>query len=170
MESLDDSNPMYSRLVMVRSENDPDDDGLLEAHGIMQLNLHADLVVLSACQTARGRFGAAEGMVGMSWAFLLASVPTMVASQWKVDSGSTAKLMINFHKNLENSRTNDSSKAGALRSAALQVMREPRYKHPFFWASFVLVGTNQWFSIVDASRSAYFTAKVALRWKQLDRG
>ena len=58
---LDDNNPMYSRLVMARNENDPDDDGLLEAREIMQLNLHADLVVLSACQTARGRVGAGEG-------------------------------------------------------------------------------------------------------------
>jgi CHAT domain-containing protein len=49
---------MYSRLMMARVESDPDDDGLLEAREIMQLNLHANLVVLSACQTARGRIGA----------------------------------------------------------------------------------------------------------------
>src|SRR5213079_3293397 len=93
---LDDSSPMYSRLVMARAENDPNDDGLLEAREIMRLDLHADLVVLSACQTARGRIGAGEGMIGMSWAFFVAGVPTMVASQWKVDSTSTAKLMVDF--------------------------------------------------------------------------
>ncbi len=61
---LDDTSPMYSRLVMARAENDPNDDGLLEAREIMQLDLHADLVVLSACQAARGRIGAGEGMIG----------------------------------------------------------------------------------------------------------
>jgi CHAT domain-containing protein len=138
---LDDSNPMYSRLVMARSENDPDDDGLLEAREIMQLNLHADLVVLSACQTARGRIGAGEGLVGMSWAFLVAGAQTTVASHWKVDSASTATLMIDFHKRLKGRLADDAStKADALRLAALDLMKERRYRHPFFWASFAIIG------------------------------
>src|SRR6185295_14875863 len=136
---LDDISPIYSRLVMARAENDPTDDGLLEAREIMQLNLHADLVVLSACQTARGRIGAGEGMVGMSWAFFMAGVPTMVASQWKVDSASTAKLMIEFHRVLKDQTSNGAStKANALRQAALDLMKEPRYRHPFFWAGLVM--------------------------------
>jgi CHAT domain-containing protein len=140
---LDDSNPMYSRLVMARAENDPNDDGLLEAREIMQLNLHAGLVVLSACQTARGRVGAGEGMVGMSWSFFVAGVPTMVASQWKVDSASTATLMINFHKRLKNQTSTDgSTKANALRHAALDLMKERHYRHPFFWAGFVMIGNG----------------------------
>jgi len=140
---LDDGNPMYSRLVMARTENDPDDDGMLEAREIMQLDLRADLVVLSACQTARGRFSAGEGMVGMSWAFLVAGVPTMVASQWKVDSASTATLMINFHKRLKGGTASGrSAKAAALQQAALDLMRESRYRHPFFWAGFVLIGNG----------------------------
>lgn len=98
---LDDSNPMYSRLMMARVESDPDDDGLLEAREIMQMNLHANLVVLSACQTARGRIGAGEGVVGISWAFFVAGVPTTVVGQWKVDSASTASLMISFHRHLK---------------------------------------------------------------------
>jgi CHAT domain-containing protein len=139
---LDDASPMYSRLVLARAQNDPSDDGLLEAREIMQLDLHADLVVLSACQTARGRFGAGEGMVGMSWAFFVAGVPTMVASQWKVDSASTAKLMIDFHKALKQSAITPDSKARALQQAALTVMNDPRYRHPYFWAGFVLIGNS----------------------------
>src|SRR6185295_9130276 len=124
---LDDISPIYSRLVMARAENDPTDDGLLEAREIMQLNLHADLVVLSACQTARGRIGAGEGMVGMSWAFFMAGVPTMVASQWKVDSASTAKFMVDFHKRLKD-RTSENPlmKAEALRQAALSLKTDAR--------------------------------------------
>lgn len=138
---LDDASPMYSRLVMARAENDPNDDGLLEAREIMQLDLHADLVVLSACQTARGRVGAGEGMIGMSWAFFVAGVPSMVASQWKVDSASTARLMIDFHKRLRDETTDPHTKASALQKAALALMKDPRYRHPFFWAGFVILGS-----------------------------
>jgi CHAT domain-containing protein len=127
---------------MARDENDATDDGLLEAREIMQLNLHADLVVLSACQTARGRIGAGEGMVGMSWAFFIAGVPTMAASQWKVDSASTAKLMVDFHKRLKDGAPDSQTKARALRQASLALMKDPRYRHPYFWAGFVLMGRN----------------------------
>jgi CHAT domain-containing protein/Tfp pilus assembly protein PilF len=141
---LDDGNPMYSRLVMSRAANDQNDDGLLEAREIMQLNLHADLVVLSACQTARGRFGAGEGMIGMSWAFFVAGAPTMVASQWKVDSGATAMLMIEFHKQMKEGTSNGgASKASALRLAALELIKQTRYRHPFFWAGFVMIGDGR---------------------------
>jgi CHAT domain-containing protein/Tfp pilus assembly protein PilF len=136
---LDDNNPLYSRLLMARSGSDRDDDGLLEAREIIQLRLNAKLVVLSACQTAEGRIGAGEGMVGMSWAFLIAGTQTLVASQWKVDSASTAILMINFHKRLK-IQTAYSTKAAAMRQAALDVMKDARYKHPFFWAGFVMIG------------------------------
>lgn len=139
---LDDASPMYSRLVMARDKNDPNDDGLLEAREIMRLDLHADLVVLSACQTARGRFGAGEGIVGMSWAFFVAGVPSMVASQWKVDSASTARLMIDFHKRLKADGSTAGIKATALQQAALSLMKEPRYRHPYFWAGFVMIGRN----------------------------
>jgi CHAT domain-containing protein len=139
---LDDATPMYSRLVLARAQNDPSDDGLLEAREIMQLDLHADLVVLSACQTARGRIGAGEGMVGMSWAFFVAGVPTMVASQWKVDSASTAKLMVDFHKRLKDQSARSQTKAIALQQASLDLMKDPRYRHPYFWAGFVLLGKN----------------------------
>jgi CHAT domain-containing protein len=107
----------------------------------MQLALHADLVVLSACQTARGRIGAGEGMIGMSWAFFVAGVPTMVASQWKVDSASTAKLMIDFHKRLRAEGSRPAlNNASALQQSALNLMKDPRYRHPYFWAGFVMIG------------------------------
>jgi CHAT domain-containing protein len=126
---------------MARANDDPNDDGLLEAREIMRLDLHADLVVLSACETARGRIGAGEGMIGMSWAFFVAGVPTMVASQWKVNSESTAKLMIDFHKRLkEESSAQSQTTATALQQAALNVMKDSRYRHPYFWAGFVIIG------------------------------
>jgi CHAT domain-containing protein len=120
--------------------NHPGDDALLETRAIMQLNLHANPVVLSACQTARGRIGAGEGVIGMSWAFFVAGVPTMVVSQWKVDSTSTAKLRINFHRNLRNQ--NGMTKAQALRQSALELLKDKAYQHPFYWAGFVLIGNG----------------------------
>src|SRR6185369_541978 len=72
---LNNSSPMYSQLLLAQSEGNRNEDGLLEAWEIMKLNLNADLVVLSACETARGRVGAGEGMIGLSWAFFVAGSP-----------------------------------------------------------------------------------------------
>jgi CHAT domain-containing protein/TolA-binding protein len=138
---LDDSNPLYSRLLLASSS--ADDDGLLEAREIMKLNLNADLAVLSACQTARGTIGPGEGLIGMSWAFFIAGASTTVVSQWKVDSASTASLMVDFHRYLQSAdKQRPVTKAEALRQAALRLMADPKYRHPFFWSGFVVVGNG----------------------------
>lgn len=138
---LDDNNPLYSRLLLASSSED--DDGLLEAREIMKLDLHANLVVLSACQTARGEIGAGEGLIGMSWAFFIAGASTTVVSQWKVDSASTARLMVDFHRSLRGTDKQLAvSKAEALRQAALRLMSDSKYGHPFFWSGFVVVGNG----------------------------
>ena len=110
----------------------------------MNMNLHADMAVLSACETARGRVGAGEGVIGMSWAFFVAGVRTTVVSQWKVNSASTSLLMFNFYKGLKSGNAQEPGiKAAALRMAAISLLRDPRYRHPFYWASFVIVGSNE---------------------------
>jgi CHAT domain-containing protein/tetratricopeptide (TPR) repeat protein len=133
---LNDINPMYSHLVLAPG-NAGSEDGLLEAWEITSLDLNSDLVILAACETARGRVGAGEGMIGMSWAFFVAGSPTTVASQWKVESASTTQLMLEFHRNLRGARM---SKAKALQVAAISLLKKPEYRHPFYWAGFVLVG------------------------------
>lgn len=136
---LDDANPMYSR-VLLSPAADKSEDGLLEAWEMMGLDLHADMVVLSACDTARGRYGAGEGVIGMSWALFIAGSPTTVVSQWKVESASTTTLMLDFHRNLLAPHTRV-SKAEALRRTSLRLLRGPQpYRHPFYWAAFVVVG------------------------------
>ncbi len=140
---LNDSSPMYSQLLLAQAEADTREDGLLEAWEIMKLNLKADLVVLSACDTARGRVGAGEGMIGLSWAFFVAGSPTSVLSQWKVDAASTTELMMEFHRQLKAQMTNSVgsfSAARALREADLKLLRSERYRHPFYWAGFVVTG------------------------------
>jgi len=136
---LDNRNPMFSFLTLAHTAEDPNEDGLLEAREIINMDLHAKLAVLSACQTARGWVGAGEGVIGMSWALFVAGVPTTVASQWKVDSASTTSLMIDFHRRLTTQNAKQ-SKAEALRQAELGLLRSERYRHPFYWAGFVMIG------------------------------
>ena len=140
---LDDRNPMFSHLTLAQVAADAQEDGLLEAREIINMDLTAQMAVLSACQMARGRLGAGEGVIGMSWAFFVAGVPTTVASQWKVDSASTTSLMIDFHRRLTSVGANGKAKetrAESLRQAALVLLRSDRYRHPFYWAGFVMVG------------------------------
>ena len=138
---LDDRNPMYSRIILSRSKDDKRQDGMLEAWELMKLDLTAQMVVLSACQTARGRIGAGEGMIGMSWALFVAGSPAVVVSQWKVDSDRTTELMIAFHQNLVR-RKRGTTKAEALRAAALKLL-QGKYSHPVYWAGFVLIGNER---------------------------
>lgn len=138
---LDDRNPMYSRIILARPKDDKRQDGMLEAWELMKLDLTAEMVVLSACQTARGRIGAGEGMIGMSWALFVAGSPTVVVSQWKVDSDRTTELMIAFHQNLVR-RKRGTTKAEALRAAALKLL-QGKYSHPVYWAGFVLIGNER---------------------------
>jgi CHAT domain-containing protein/predicted negative regulator of RcsB-dependent stress response len=164
---LDNDNPLYSRLLLAGGSDG--EQSSLEAREIMQMDLHADLAVLSACETARGRVQEGEGLLGMSWAMFVAGTPTTVASQWKIDSAATARLMTYFHRMLKSqlfppeppatsalalrhplatyrmlwSRPWEElsiNKAKALQQAELKLMADPAYRHPFYWAGFVVVG------------------------------
>ncbi|HEX6733074.1 MAG TPA: CHAT domain-containing protein, partial [Pyrinomonadaceae bacterium] len=138
---LNDVSPMYSQILLAQS--DEHEDGLLEAWEIMKLNLNADLVVLSACESGRGKVGTGEGLIGLTWALFVAGSPTTVVSQWKVDSASTAALMLQFHRNLRGGGKyprNKVSTAKALQSSSLKLLRQKEYRHPFYWAGFVVVG------------------------------
>jgi CHAT domain-containing protein len=108
----------------------------------MQLDLKADLAVLSACETARGRIGAGEGMIGLSWAMFIAGAPSIVVSQWKVESAGTRDLMVDLHRSLIATKSKP-TKTQALRQAALKLMKNPSTSHPFYWPGFVLVGDGE---------------------------
>lgn len=131
----DNRRPLYSHVMF--SKSGASGDGLLEAWEIMDLKLQADLAVLSACDSNRGRVSAGEGMIGLTWAFFVAGCPATVASQWAVDSAGTTALMLAFHRQL---RKEGKSGPEALRQASLELMRSPRFRHPFYWAPFIFVG------------------------------
>lgn len=132
---VDDRAPMYSAIVLA-THRSGDDDGLLEAREIVDLQLNAELTVLSACQTARGKIGSGEGVIGLSWALFAAGCPTTVVSQWDAESAATASLMIEFHRRLKAGDTT----AAALRKAQASVRRVEAWRHPFYWAPFIALG------------------------------
>ncbi|MGH9837208.1 MAG: CHAT domain-containing tetratricopeptide repeat protein [Blastocatellia bacterium] len=136
---LDDRSPMYSQIVLAPPREQAKEDGLLEAVELMDLDLNADLAILSACETARGRIGNGEGVIGLMWALFVAGVPATVVSQWSVDDKATEELMVEFHRQLKTKPAQ--GKAEALRQAALKVMKSQRY--PFHWAGFILVGDGR---------------------------
>jgi CHAT domain-containing protein len=135
---LDNSSPLYSYLALAPS-TDAKEDGLLEAWEIMNMRLQADLVVLSACETARGRVAPGEGVVGLMWALFVAGTPTTLVSQWKIESASSTALMIRFHEEWHAGV----SKARALQRASLQVLQTRASAHPFYWAGYILVGDGR---------------------------
>jgi CHAT domain-containing protein/Tfp pilus assembly protein PilF len=134
---LDESSPFYSNVVFSPPSAGASEDGLLEAWELLDLKLGAELVILSACESGRGRVAPGEGIIGTMWALFVAGSKATVVSQWRVESVSTTELMTAFHQGLARG---DGGKADLLRRATLELLRNPRYAHPFYWAPFVLVG------------------------------
>lgn len=128
------------------------EDGLLEASEVAALTLNADLVVLSACNTATGgsRFGG-ESLSGLSEAFFHAGARNMLISHWQVPSAATSELMSSLFASLGPAMTTGS--ADALRTAQLGMIGKSATAHPFFWAAFVVMG--------DGSTSAASTESGA---------
>jgi CHAT domain-containing protein len=112
-------------------------DGLLRLNDIYNLKLSADLVVLSACDTALGREVRGEGLIGLTQGFMAAGARSLVASLWQVPDRATAQLMEQFYGYLLNDGLRP---AEALRKAQLWSAAQPRYRDPYFWGGFVLVG------------------------------
>ena len=112
-------------------------DGFLRLYDIYNLKLSADLVVLSACQTALGKQVRGEGIVGLTRGFMYAGAPRVVASLWRVDDRATAELMGRFY---EAKLGRGLRAAAALREAQVKMMSQKRWQAPHYWAAFLLQG------------------------------
>ena len=121
---------------MVDQKGQPQ-DGYLRLHDIYNLNLPADLVVLSACQTGVGKQIKGEGLIALTRGFMYAGAARVVASLWKVDDRATAELMAEFYKQMF---TDGQRPAAALRAAQRKLSQQPRWRSPYYWAGFVLQG------------------------------
>jgi CHAT domain-containing protein len=137
-------NPMLSGLEL---EADSANDGLLEVHEILELQLTSDLVTLSACETGMGggfftEIPAGDDFVGLTRAFLQAGSSSVLATLWQVDDLSTVDLMKDFYTHLEDTGV-QGDKAVALAQAQRVLRATEEYSHPYYWAPFVLVGAAQ---------------------------
>src|SRR5262249_16389692 len=113
------------------------EEGFLTAREIFDLNLSAEMVVLSACNTAQGGNQSGEGIVGLTWALFVAGAPTQGVSQRSVNDERPARLMQSLYAKLTRRRM---AKGEALRRAMQSVLQDPQYGHPYYWAPFILMG------------------------------
>jgi CHAT domain-containing protein/tetratricopeptide (TPR) repeat protein len=134
---IDEERPARSGIVLSIAA-DSKEDGALQMAEVLRLKLNADLVTLSACRTGLGQLLKGEGIIGLTRAFLYAGAESVVVSLWNVNDIATATLMKAFYKNLQQGLSKDE----ALRQAKLALIRgqQPAWRHPYYWAPFVLVG------------------------------
>ena len=124
--------PLKSAILLAEDE---EDDGNLETFEIFALTMNPRLVVLSACQSGIGEVESGDEIQSLNRAFLYAGAGAVMASLWNVDDKATAVLMEKFYKYLEKT-----GNAQALRLAQTELVKNPTYKSPYYWAAFYLVG------------------------------
>jgi CHAT domain-containing protein len=135
---LDSLNPELSGIVLsLVDEQGAPQNGFLRAHEIYNLKLPADLVVLSACQTGLGKEIRGEGLVGLTRGFMYAGAARVVVSLWSVDDEATSELMSRFYSRMIRDGL---PPASALRAAQIELLKQPGWEAPYFWAAFVLQG------------------------------
>jgi len=136
---VNESKPELSRIFLRVSNNDSSEDGSLFSGEIYNIDINADLVCLSACETGLGKISKGEGIIGLSRALLYAGAENLIVSLWTVADESTSKLMIDFYNNHLHTTTYNTF-SGALRKAKLSLMNDERYSRPYYWAPFILIG------------------------------
>lgn len=128
--TFDPDKPLDSSLLL---SGDKVSDGLLTSADLYRLSLHADLVVLSACETALGKVASGDDVIGFTRGFLYAGAGSLISSLWQVDDQATHDLMVDFYSNRKTMPKDES-----LRQAQMKVKQ--KYPHPFYWAAFLLTG------------------------------
>jgi len=134
---LNEHTPILSSLAFTENK-DTLEDNFLQAYEISKLDLNADLVVLSACETGYGKFTQGEGVMSLARSFMYAGVPSLVVSLWQVNDQSTAMVMQSFYKYLAAGKAKDE----ALRQAKLDYIQKAGgvLGHPAFWSPFIQLG------------------------------
>ena len=135
---LNSQHPELSGLVFsLVDKNGKSQDGFLTLQDIYNLNLPADLVVLSACETGLGKEISGEGLIGLTRGFMYAGASRVVASLWNVSDVATARLMAEFYRAMEKDGL---PPAAALRAAQIKMLSQKRLSSPYYWAAFQLQG------------------------------
>jgi CHAT domain-containing protein len=135
---INNQHPELSGIVLSQvDEQGRPQNGFLRLHDIYNLRLGADLVVLSACQTALGKEIKGEGLIGLTRGFMYAGAPRVAASLWRIDDRATAELMKRFYSAI---LEKGQRPAAALRAAQISMWQEQRWNAPHYWAAFTLQG------------------------------
>jgi len=135
---INNQHPDLSGVVLsLVDEQGRPQNGFLRLYDIYNLKLNADLVVLSACQTALGKEIKGEGLVGLTRGFMYAGAPRVVATLWRIDDRATADMMRRFYESMLKDGQRPSA---ALRAAQLSMLRDRRWRSPHFWAPFTIQG------------------------------
>jgi len=135
---INNENPLYSKLIFFKPEGDTIDDGMLNASELINMDLHADIAVLSACNTGSGKMQKGEGILSLSRDFFYAGVPGIIMTAWAVEDRSGVKLMEYFYKNIAEGKTRHE----ALRLAKIEYLDncDKLTAHPHYWAAYMNVG------------------------------
>ncbi len=138
---VDFDHPLFSALALTPNRYG---DGLLTTLDVFGMRVPSDLVVLSACESGRGRLLRTEGVFGFTRAFMFAGAPRVVVSLWKVDDEATRALMVKFYE-IWNPKEGDSGipAARALRQAQAHVRSQPKWRDPYYWAAWQLWGVGE---------------------------
>jgi CHAT domain-containing protein/tetratricopeptide (TPR) repeat protein len=135
---INNQHPELSGIVLsLVDERGQQQNGFLRLHEIYNLRLGADLVVLSACQTALGKEVKGEGLVGLTRGFMYAGAPRVVASLWRIDDRAAAELMKRFYQEMLGGGQRP---VAALRAAQISLSKQKRWESPYYWAAFTLQG------------------------------
>ena len=130
---VDENKPERSEICLAASNNE---EGNLYSGDIYTLNLSADLVVLSACETGLGKISRGEGIIGLTRALIYAGSNNLVVSLWRVGDASTSVLMTDFYRSM----LQGNNYTDALRLAKQGMIKSDNYSSPYYWAPFVLIG------------------------------
>jgi CHAT domain-containing protein/tetratricopeptide (TPR) repeat protein len=134
----DSERPELSSIVLSRyDEQGRGQEGFLRAHEVYNLELPAELVTLSACETGLGKLTRGEGLVSLTRGFMYAGASRVVVSLWSVSDSATAELMERFYRRM---LVNGERPAAALRAAQVEMWRDKRWEAPYYWAAFTLQG------------------------------
>jgi CHAT domain-containing protein len=134
---VDPVEPVRSNVALTPGDHE---DGYFHTLEILATPVRCQLVVMSACESARGQISRGEGVVGLSRAFLASGAGSVVASLWAVSDESTAELMRAFYERMLGKKR---SASRALNEARLALIDSEKYSHPFFWSPFVVTGTER---------------------------
>ena len=135
---INNTHPELSGIVLsLVDQTGKAQNGFLRMYDLYNLRLSADLVVLSACQTALGKEVRGEGLVGLTRGFMYAGAPRVIASLWQIDDRASAELMKRFYEGMLGKKL---SPAAALRAAQSSMSQDPRWSQPHYWAAFTIQG------------------------------